>query len=119
MWRQLKTITGTPISAALHPDPQAEANRLIEHFTSRSHSNNLPPLVKQAQDALAPLRTAAIQQAAQESADTDTPFTYKELAQALKHYKKSAPGEDRHTYEMIDNSPPDFKLRLLTLVNSS
>jgi hypothetical protein len=77
MWRQLKSIAGTPACAALHPDPQAEANRLIEHFTSRSHSSNLKQLVKQAQDVLAPLWTAAIQQAAQESANTDAPFTYK------------------------------------------
>jgi hypothetical protein len=92
MWKQLKRIAGTSTPAALSPDPQAEAERLIKQFTARSSTSNLPVEVQTAQAALAPRREDAVKLGSLELADTDTPFTVKELLRALKKYKKSAPG---------------------------
>ena len=119
MWKQIKRIAGTPAQAAKHPDPAAHADQLIENFTSRSSTDNLPDHVQTAQQALAPRRERDVELRSSEPDFTDTPFHFVELVRALSKYKKSAPGEDHHTYEMIDHAPADFKLNLLHLINDS
>jgi hypothetical protein len=78
----------------MHPVPKEEADHLIRQFTARSSNANLPADIQKAQAALAQRREAAVKLGSLEPADTDTPFTYRELQRALSKYKKSAPGED-------------------------
>ncbi|GFO12290.1 reverse transcriptase [Plakobranchus ocellatus] len=46
------------------------------------------------------------------------PISLKEMQEVLDNKKKSAPGEDAITYEIINQTPPSFKLKILALFNA-
>ncbi|GFO28007.1 RNA-directed DNA polymerase from [Plakobranchus ocellatus] len=46
------------------------------------------------------------------------PISLKEIQEVLDNKKKSAPGEDAITYEIINQTPPSFKLKILALFNA-
>ncbi|GFO23703.1 reverse transcriptase-like protein [Plakobranchus ocellatus] len=46
------------------------------------------------------------------------PTSLKEIQEVLDNKKKSAPGEDAITYEIINQTPPSFKLKILALFNA-
>jgi hypothetical protein len=119
MWKKLRSIEGKSKPQRLHPDPEVEANRLINNYTSRSSPTQLPADVKRVQDQLKSNRLLELENFIKISDDTDQPFMIHELIDALSKRKNTAPGEDGFTFSIIQKTCPAFKSRLLNLFNMS
>ena len=120
LWKFLKSVSGKySKSQATHPHPEQEAERLAEKFANRTKTTNLPLETIQIQNQLAPMRNNAIEQACQQIADTDTPYTIEELRLTYKKGKDTAPGADRITYTMISNMGEAGENITLSLINKT
>ncbi|XP_064121648.1 uncharacterized protein LOC135226131 [Macrobrachium nipponense] len=113
-WFNKVSVKSRPTQAH-HPNPQAEANRLAQHFVERTKSTHLPPATRERQEALNPERWRIINTACNNFNDTDTPFTMKELDKALQKGADTASGADMITYSMLKNmaQQPSVKGNLL------
>ena len=103
----------------LNVDPEAEANRLAEHFTTRADATTLPQHTRDEQDLLSPQFRERVDRALLESADSDCPFTLDELNEAIRHSRNTAPGDDTLTYAFLHRAPTSFRAKLLELCNIS
>ena len=120
MWRKIKIASGkSPAKQPIHPDPTAEANKLIDTFTTRSSSNQISEEVRNAQNHLMQRRPTTINRACQEAAETDTPFKMQELKESLKTRKDTAAGADKITYTMIKEAGQIAQEAILKIINQS
>ncbi|XP_064083918.1 uncharacterized protein LOC135199693 [Macrobrachium nipponense] len=118
MFKWFNKISGkSKITQPHHPDPQAEANRLTQHFADRTKSAHLPQTTRERQVALDPGRWRVINTACNIPDDTDTPFTLKELGKALQKGTDTAPGADMITYSMLKNMGTAAKTVHLHIIN--
>ena len=119
-WRKIKIAAGkAPTKQPVHPDPTGEANRLIDTFAARSSSNQLLVEVRRTQDQLEERRIIATNRASQEAAETDTPFTMRELKASFKNRKDTSAGADKITYSMIKEAGQTAQKEVLNLINQS
>lgn len=120
MWKKLKSIEGKPAAASPHPDPHAEANRLVEGYATRARSSQLPKEVLDRQRQLKSARLRSLRQMSKiPDPSTDRPFSTSELTTALTKKKNTAPGENGIVYRVLQNSSPVLWVRLLDLFNRS
>ena len=120
LWKFLKLVSGKYSNKqAVHPHPEEEAERLAIKFAERTKSTNLSQETQDLQIQLAPVRTAAIEQACQTPDDTDAPYTLHELRKAYKKGKDTAPGADKITYTMISNLGEAGENTILELINKT
>ena len=119
LWRKIRLVaSGARARPALHPRPQEEAERLINHFASRSASNMLPPATMEAVAARTPARLTAFRDACRLPHAADTPLTLSELQGAFRS-KDSAPGADHLPYSFLQHAGPVMEAELLHLYNLS
>lgn len=119
MWKKLRAIEGKNRPQKLHPNPEAESNRLIHSYVNRSSSLQLPHAVKRTQDMVKATRMHELHNHTLMTDITDQPFMYHELRNALIKRKNTAPGEDGFTFCILQKSCPSFLNRLLNLCNMS
>jgi len=100
-------------------NPNVEANRLVDHFTTRADQTTLPKNVIMALKEQLPLRQWKLAAAKQKTPDTNRLFTFNELENVLKRHRKTVPGEDSFTYIFFAKAPRSFKNRILNLFNQS
>ena len=118
IWKFLKTVSGKYNNTqATHPHPEEEAERLATKFADRTKTINLPQETQQIQEQLAPMRNTTIEQACQQTDDTDIPYTIYELRQTYKKGKDTAPGADKITYTMIACLGEAGETKVLELIN--
>ncbi|XP_050704464.1 uncharacterized protein LOC126989887 [Eriocheir sinensis] len=119
LWRNLRTTSGYPAPRpAAHPHPRQEAERLVDTFTTRASSDQLPARTRCLQEQLRPQRERAVTEASKEPDVTDIPFTQQELARA-KRGRDTAAGADGVTYSMLAHAGPAGDAALLALLNAS
>ncbi|KAK8372172.1 hypothetical protein O3P69_011867 [Scylla paramamosain] len=120
MWRNIHMASGkVPARPPLHPDPNGEANRLVDSFATRSSHTQLPQETRDFQQRLREERLETVCRACLEEAPTDTPFTPQELKATLKPRRDTAAGTDRITYSMIREAGEPAHQELLRVVNAS
>ena len=120
MWKRLKATEGKQRVTPLHPQPTDEANRLIDNFTNRAGTAQLPISVQTTQRKLESRRKLIICNAINiPDIDTDRPFSASELTRALGSKKNTAPGDDGFVFLIIKNTSALFKARLLKLFDMS
>ena len=119
MWKNLKRLNGKGVPTRKHPQPQTRANELAQNYAQRAESSQLPPEVRKLQEKLKTSRVANLSKFTKMKADSDKPFTSEELCRALAKRKKSAPGQDGITFEILSHTSPSFRGRLLHLYNLS
>lgn len=120
MWRNIHMASGkVPARPPLHPDPNGEANRLVDSFATRSSHTQLPQETRDFQQRLREERLETVHRACLEEAPTDTPFTPQELKATLKLRRDTAAGTDRITYSMIREAGEPAHQELLRVVNAS
>jgi len=104
---------------ARHPQPKTEADALLTTFVTRSNTSQLPLSTRNRLAALSPQKDSDIQQALQETAESDEPFTQQEVKQALKINTNTAPGLDNISYSMLNHLGPEALSQLHLLFNKS
>ena len=120
IWRFLKIVSGKYSNRQpIHPNPEAEAERLANKFADRTKTINLPQDTQQLLERLAPMRLTAIEQACNRPDDTDIPYTIDELRSTYKKGKDTAPGADRITYTMISCLGQAGEEMFLNLINKT
>ncbi len=120
MWSKLKAIEGRNTIIPPHPDPQGEANRLINNYANRAKSSQLPDEAQDEQIQLHDIRAEELQcNVDLPDNDTDRDFSIFELCAALEPKKNTAPGEDGFVFRLIKHTSSSFKIRLLRLFNLS
>jgi len=121
IWSHLRKATGCYRTNRIpaHPDPQGEANKLINQFATRSSSSNLDQNTVEALAINRPLQLHIIENAIEDSDDTDHPITMAEINKAINIHKISAPGDDRISYGMMKHLGPKGMDFLLHLYNKS
>ena len=121
VWQKIRKLSGkftpTPlpnlkINDSLITDPKEVSERLGEHFSNISSTNNYSHHFKKIREA---------QIAIEFSKDNNEPynmiFTLKELRDALSSTEASAPGEDNIVYEMLKHLPEEAKDFFLKITN--
>ncbi len=120
MWSKLKALEGRNTIIPPHPDPQGEADRLVNNYANRAKSSQLPGEAQEEQLALHDTRAEELQcNIDLPDNDTDRDFSIFELCAALEPKKNSAPGEDGFVFRLIKHTSSSFKIRLLRLFNLS
>ena len=120
LWRNLRTASGAaPPRPAAHPHPLQEAERLVDAFTSRGSSDQLPPRTRRLQQQLQLQRDEVVVGAREEADATDHPFTPQELTRAKKRGRDTATGADGVTYSMLTHAGPAGDAALLAVLNTS
>nr|XP_027223264.1 uncharacterized protein LOC113815373 [Penaeus vannamei] len=121
IWSHLRKATGCYRTNRIpaHPDPQGEANKLINQFATRSSSSNLDQNTVEALAINRPLQLHIIENAIEDSDDTDHPITMAEINKAINIHKISAPGDDKISYGMMKHLGPKGMDFLLHLYNKS
>ena len=120
LWKWLRRVAGKKsTTAATHPHPLEEAERLAASFASRTSSENLSPETRGVQEQLAPGRWEEINEACLIPDDTDAPYTPEELQAVHKVGKDTAPGADKITYTMIKYMGPAGETALLRIINKT
>ena len=120
LWRNLRTASGAaPPRPAAHPHPLQEAERLVDAFTSRGSSDQLPPRTRRLQQQLQLQRDEVVGGAREEADATDHPFTPQELTRAKKRGRDTATGADGVTYSMLTHAGPAGDAALLAVLNTS
>ena len=117
-WCFRKASGAAPTRPTAHPRPQQEADRLVNCFTARSSSEQLPPHTRHLQQQLRPQRDEEVREARDQPHATDQPFTFEELARA-KRGRDTAAGADGVRYSMLAHAGPAGDAALLALVNAS
>ena len=85
MWSKLKAIEGRNTIIPPHPDPQGEANRLINNYANRAKSSQLPDEAQDEQIQLHDIRAEELQcNVDLPDNDTDRDFSIFELCAALE-----------------------------------
>ncbi len=119
MWSKLKIAGGSRNRQPLLPNPRQKAQDLIEDFSQRSATGQLPENAKQALENLRTQRTRTTESAIQsEDSSTDRPFTQGEMKRAMKQ-SCTAPGSDSITHNMIYEAGTGAQDQLLGLINHS
>ena len=120
LWRNVRTASGAaPPRPAAHPHPHQEAERLVDSFTARGSSAQLPPDTRHRQQQLRPHRDEALREARVQPDVTDLLFTPQELSSAKKRGRDTAAGADGVTYSMIAHAGPAGDAALLATLNAS
>ncbi|XP_050709221.1 uncharacterized protein LOC126994012 [Eriocheir sinensis] len=104
---------------AAHPQPIREAERLVDDFTSRGASTQLPPRTHRLQQRLRPNREEVTREACETADLTDQPFSLQELDRAQKRGRDTAAGADGVVYSMLAHAGPAGEAALLSLLNAS
>ena len=116
-WRKLKYIRGQP-SPRRHPDPEAQAELLATEFAGRTSRDNLPDMVLNELNNLAPIRDQIVANALELPDLThDQEFTIHELNRVLQVNRKSAPGSDGVHRSMLHHTGPGARQILLAFIN--
>ncbi|XP_050714974.1 uncharacterized protein LOC126997803 [Eriocheir sinensis] len=119
LWAKINTASGKrPSRPPAHPQPQQEAERLVDMFVSRGSSVQLPAQVRRLQADLRPGRVAAVTAARGRQDVSDQPFTRHELVQARKG-RDTAAGADGITYSLLAQVGPAGDEAVLALINHS
>ena len=120
MWRMLNLAKGRrrPV-VPMHPAPQERAEELMNTFSERCATSQLPAPIRQAQAGLLVQRRAAISTACDTPAASDTLFTPAEIKSAQKVGKDTAQGEDGVSYSMIRQSGEAGLSAICSLLNHS
>ena len=121
-WRRLRWIYngGSPPQKPLIATAKAMANESMALFSQRSNPSNLHLATRMVTEALSETRKNTVLQAiGTPSTYSDTPFTKAELLSVLSQVKKSSPGEDNITYQMLANLGNTMLDDLLSLINHS
>ena len=119
MWTQLRRLQNKCPPLRLDPHAQETSNKLINQFVGRSKTDQLPDEVQQKQRDLQPQRQLDLERYIHMADDTDVDFTISEFVRALNIKRKSSPGSDGITYEILRNLSSTFHSRLLALYNRS
>lgn len=122
-WKKIKAINGNYKSSIIQSiqTPQNTitensleiANTLANHFANVSSSANYPDNFSQTKNE----REIELCFAAARNLEYNTPFIMNELEFALRQCKKTAPGRDCISNEMLINLTPEMKRVLLELYN--
>ena len=121
-WRRLRWIYngGSPPKRTLIATAKAMANESMALFSQRSNPSNLNLATRMVTEALSETRKNTVLHAiGTPSTYSDAPFTREELLPVLSHFKKSSPGSDNITYQMLANLGPKMLDRMLALINHS
>ncbi|XP_050706452.1 uncharacterized protein LOC126991834 [Eriocheir sinensis] len=119
LWRMLRAVAqGAVARPELHPQPQEEAERLLDAFVSRAASERLPPTTRELQRAAYPARMGAFREACLDGHATDAPIHLHELEKAIP-VTDTAPGEDKIPYAFLRHAGPDMLGEIVALYNAS
>ena len=121
-WRRLRWIYngGYPPQKPLIATAKAMANESMALFSQRSDPSNLHLATRMVTKSLSESRENTVLHAiGTPSTYSDTPFTKTELMSVLSHHKKSSPGEDNITYQMLANLGTAMLDHMLALINHS
>ncbi|XP_050691579.1 uncharacterized protein LOC126983125 [Eriocheir sinensis] len=119
LWRKLRAVAGGAVARpALHPQPQAEAERLVATFSSRAASARLPVHTRDLLREANPGRVAAFREACLQAHATDAPIELWELERSIPR-KDTATGVNRIPYSFLANAGPDMQAEVLGLFNTS
>jgi ribonuclease HI/exonuclease III len=119
MWNHIRRLQNKCSPFQLDPEPEQTSNKLINQFVGRSRTDQLPSNVQKRLNELKSQRQQDLDAHINMPDDTDVHFTIGEFVRALNVKRKSAPGSDGITYEIIRNLSPSFHSRLLALYNRS
>ena len=121
-WRRLRWIYngGTMPSKSLVATAKAMANESMALFSNRTNPINLNLATRMVTSALAQARKDSVQDAiASPSPISDVPYSMEELLEVLHPFKKSSPGEDGITYQVLANLGKALLEKILDLINYS
>ncbi|XP_050706238.1 uncharacterized protein LOC126991544 [Eriocheir sinensis] len=119
LWRKLRAVAGGAVARpALHPQPQAEAERLVATFSSRAAFARLPAHTRDLLREANPGRVATFTEACLQAHATDAPIELWELERAIPR-KDTATGVNRIPYSFLANAGPDMQAEVLALFNRS
>ena len=121
-WRRLRWIYngGCPPQKPLIATAKAMANESMALFSHRSNPANLNLATRMVTESLADARRSQVRIAMEsQSPHSDTLFSMVELMSVLLPFKKSSPGEDNITYQMLANLGESMLEQLLALINHS
>jgi len=109
-----------PPQKTLIATAKAKANESMALFSHRSNPSNLNLATRMVTESLADARRSQVRIAMEsQSPHSDTLFSMVELMSVLLPFKKSSPGEDNITYQMLANLGESMLEQLLALINHS
>ena len=123
IWSRVKKMSGkysphtSPcllVDGEYMTDPAAVANKLADHY---DHVSSGSTYSQRFQTRKSNIEAIPIDFSTNEELDYNVPLTLTELKGALKQSKKSAPGDDLITYEMLRRSHPSLIQYLLKIYN--
>lgn len=119
IWKEVNKVRGKKVNSVAHPEPDKQADHLMDKWAYAASSDSLPQDVREAVKGWEEKRRSFILSSLNTEDVSGVEITKDEMLRSIKTGKSTAPGEDGITYEVvnclasIDNGP------LLQLFNMS
>ncbi len=119
MWERLRFISGKRMPTPTVANPEQTAEEIIQDFSDRASSDQLPADTREKLEDLRPQRKLAIRLAKNTpDLQLDREFSSAEMKKALRN-KATTPGPDGITHQMIHEAGVFTQEFLLDLINQS
>lgn len=111
IWKEVNKVRGKKINSVAHPEPDKQADHLMDKWAHAASSDSLPHDVREAVQGWENIRKNFILNSLNTDDISGVDITKDELLRSIKIGKSTAPGEDGITYEVlnclasIENSP--------------